>query len=64
VYIHSLTPFNKTGNDIEVRASANNKELFSQKVASKVKMPAEGEGEGIVHPPPGKYPIFLFRMSF
>ncbi len=50
---------NKTGNDIEVRASANNKELFSQKVASKVKTPAEGR----VYPPTGEYPTMELKVE-
>ena len=50
---------NKTGKDIEVKVLANNKELFSQKLESEVKTPTEG----IVHPPPGKYPTRELKVE-
>ncbi len=50
---------NKTGNDIEIKASANNKELFSQKLESEVKTPTEG----IVYPSPGKYPTRELKVE-
>ncbi len=50
---------NKKEGDVEVKALADNKELFSEKIELKTKLPSEGE----VFPPPGKYPVRELKVE-
>ena len=50
---------NKAGKDVEIKAAANNEELFSQKIESEAKRPTEGN----VFPPPGEYPTMELKVE-